>query len=462
MSESQAIDGLAVGLDNLDEALAHSMETRRQAIAEAVSWPSGSSQCPRVTVYQQLGEGSSIRFGKPGKEAGREKNPNKNDMTPQLWVGRHNTAHRLSFAELYGWLEDLARDERGVAALSLLAVLAIRNTFMLDHRAEGAGWRYFPEETALSELEVLAPTIGLLPAKRFLHYLDAIALNEDVKYNAEAIEPRRGRPNNLLTTVRVISVLLGRERLSPLLAPLVRSGRGGVSPIEPREALRRFPMASRTECRSSAELLEFERYVHEVLGQHRGHTAEQIAEETDTPLRGTGWRHAAVRNLLLAHPSCPQHVRSLLVEKTVALRVVRLDHNLKPKENIRLGPLRFRQIGCETWDTSELASIARKRHMYVVFAEDKYASERLARIRWHSFGSQDMASIRKVWRIAQTAVLRNRLDRLPKASNRNTRVCLVNTHGSHKDTSIGPDGLPTTSRSFYLSPEYAAGLLDRP
>ena len=457
LAESTIAQLLGQGLEDLDAAFGASLQRRKEAIDEAAHWP-GSERNTCVTTYSHLPNGYRIRFRKPGKDA--LKYPY--DMTPQLWKGRGDTGLLPTFGELYGWLEDLRRDPRGIEALDIVATLLLRDAYMLDHTSTQDGWRYCPPAPVVSQLESLAPTIGPMATLNVLHLVDAVALNEDVRYSTGGGPTERGRYNNLLTAVRMITVMLDRERLSSAVGRLVQGGFGGVSPLEATEARRRLPLAHGAESDGAVAHLKAEQDIEWVLSQARGLTPTEIDERAGTVNRNhkdTGWRNGVIMEAL-ERECAPASIEYL--KQHAVLRVVRLNHRLRPKENVLLCGLDMNSIGNQTWETSPAARTIMKRHIFVVLAEDRLGDERVARIRFHSFGKQNIASVRKVWIRSQKAVIAGRLDRLPKASTKDTRVCLINTQDPKKGLRSGPGGTKVTARSLYLNPTFLRELLDRP
>ena len=132
--------------------------------------------------------------------------------------------------------------------LELLACLLFRSAFMLDHQEQQPGsgrWRHEPPEAVVRAIEEQSPVMAAgqyeLPFRVFLHLIDALAWNEDVKYNPDpASIQNRGRRNTLLTCVNIIGVFLDRVSLVDFVGLIIR-GRG-VAPISVIAAKRYFPM----------------------------------------------------------------------------------------------------------------------------------------------------------------------------------------------------------------------------
>jgi len=178
-------DELAVPFGNLGPI---ARPRRIASITEAVLFPSGSSIEERV--YTQLYgpfQDTSVAVGKPGKEANPDrKNPNLNDMTPSLLLGGQDIGYRPSFGDVFSGIQEFASAAggSGSTALQVMGALFFRNAYMLDHiEIEPGIWRYRPPEASISYLEAANPLIGEVPVRTLLHLIEALALNEDVKYN---------------------------------------------------------------------------------------------------------------------------------------------------------------------------------------------------------------------------------------------------------------------------------------
>ena len=202
---------------------ARARDRRWAAILEARSWPRGPSQSQKAFVsVSPPHEGLTVRLGKPGKEAFRKK-PNELDMTPTVFEGPVALDLLPGFDDIFCEFEVIADTNAGGGAeqaLELVACLLFRSTMMLDHLEIEAGanrWRYTPPVEVLEIVERTVPRMPLseLPLRTYLHLLDAIAWNEDVKYSRAATTksqvPRdTGRPNMLATCVTFILMTLGR------------------------------------------------------------------------------------------------------------------------------------------------------------------------------------------------------------------------------------------------------------
>lgn len=120
-----------------------------------------------------------------------------------------------------------------------LACLFIRNAFLIDHKEAGGKFRHAPPIEATSFLQ---ETIGKhyeIPIEVFLHYIDAIAWQEDVKYYTlgRGVNTDIGRTNNLLTYAHFCACLLKRAHWADMLNRYSM----GVSPLPKANIPEAFP-----------------------------------------------------------------------------------------------------------------------------------------------------------------------------------------------------------------------------
>lgn len=185
--------------------------------------------------------------GKPGKEAGapvgavyKGKILNPNDMTVAVKQGRKKLDMFLTFRQIYEDLETAGKESSRV--LEVCGALLVRNALMIDHALVGRRWLYRPPKDAVEFMERELHGVRGLPVLVYLQMLDAVALNEDVKYvHARNYSLRRGtgRPKNVLTAAHVASVILGRSLVSGLVGNLISGDR--VAPLDGRTFVDSFP-----------------------------------------------------------------------------------------------------------------------------------------------------------------------------------------------------------------------------
>lgn len=198
---------------------------RRECIDEAIKWPGGTQEAREfVTVYQA--GAYEVRLGKPGKEAARKDRPNPNDMLPCVFYEGSVRDYKPTFTQiLKALLEAYQQDPE---TTRLLGNLLLRCAYMESYQRIPSGvWRLVLPEPELEGLRHRTPSAGGLPIDVFIHLLDAVALNEDVKYAASMPErlTRKGRPNNLLMYVYFLAMLLGAIDQADLVGSMA-SGRG--------------------------------------------------------------------------------------------------------------------------------------------------------------------------------------------------------------------------------------------
>lgn len=224
---------------------------RKAAIIEAKTWPCGESYQDQLFTIVSMCAGCQVVLGKPGKEAepGYARH-NAHDMTPWVIEGGVRSNSTPSFNDVFREFQHMAASygeegRVGEACLELMACLLFRAAYMLDHKDVGDGcWRYAPPEDVLVILDRDMPVVFDLgiPTQAFLHLIDALAWNEDVKYNPEPETGLRptGRQNTLLTCVNVIGMFLDRVSVVDVLGEMARMR--GVAPITQKAALQHFEL----------------------------------------------------------------------------------------------------------------------------------------------------------------------------------------------------------------------------
>lgn len=186
---------------------------RAKSIEDAVSLAAGPSRSDMQHHVLWEGDGYEVGVGKPGKETER-KNPNPYDMWPFIRKDGRFEERSASFGDIFHELEHMSNKSR--YSLELLGCLLARSALMLDHAEENGRVIYRPSTVVLDEIKKDIPLMFHVPLGVFLHYLEMIALNEDVKYQknlnakGKSYSKSAGRPNNLLTCAHLIAVLLGR------------------------------------------------------------------------------------------------------------------------------------------------------------------------------------------------------------------------------------------------------------
>ena len=222
----------------------YAQSRRDQAIQEAISWARGTQE-ERVfhTVYSS--GPYEVRLGKPGKEAKRKGTAeNPNDMLPTIFLdGSRLDKYLPDFTEI---LKTLAGFRNADYGLRLLGCVLYRAAYMLDHKELAPrSWRLVPPPDVMTEVERRLPDASGMPVSVFLQFLDALAWNEDVKYESRNLNRRdpMGRTNNLLTYTYFVAMLLGALDEADMVGA-VASGRGvaRLAKASADRALAAFPM----------------------------------------------------------------------------------------------------------------------------------------------------------------------------------------------------------------------------
>lgn len=180
---------------------------REKRILEALNWKRGSSDSPKKHIIAVLPKGLEVYFLKPGKEVLR-KTPNVNDMTP--CVGR---GFNYSFDDIWRELSKISVYDFEI--FKAVLTLVYRNAYLLDHVEVAKNRiRYNPNVQIMSCIEDMEQSLGDIMDYGlfgFLHFLDILGWNEDVKYHVENGIPtfkgkheyKTGRLNTLLTCITI-------------------------------------------------------------------------------------------------------------------------------------------------------------------------------------------------------------------------------------------------------------------
>lgn len=247
--------GLNITLSQ-SEIRKHASQVKSEMISEFLTFPLGESTENQIFHLMYKIQDYSIGVGKPGKEFFSDsikyqsgvKSNNPNDMTPRLFIGGELVKYDGSFEAIF---KEFVRIHNSIDSLQILGALLYRNAFLLDHKKENGKWRYYPPAEAIEKIKEKCSTFLTLPVEVFLHYLELIASNEDVKYNTLGYDINKGfgRRNNLLTYANVINVILQKHYLNEedfLLSFMSFAGRltsppSGLNPITNKKALDSFP-----------------------------------------------------------------------------------------------------------------------------------------------------------------------------------------------------------------------------
>lgn len=226
-------------------ALKAGRELREKSIEDAIALKTGPSKDKRIFHALWKSGGFEVGVGKPGKEVDRKGDQaNINDMWPYIKKNGSFKTESATFRDVFRDLQFVANKSR--RALELLGCLFVRSAFMLDHEVKDGRVIHSPPKTILSEIEKDVPALYGVPLEVFLQYVEAIALNEEVKYYTKGKVRGRpfgsgaGRRNNLLTCAHLTAFLLGRVEVMDFAYGF--SMMRGVSPISMKKARTCFPL----------------------------------------------------------------------------------------------------------------------------------------------------------------------------------------------------------------------------
>ncbi|MDP2749863.1 MAG: hypothetical protein Q8O89_03465 [Nanoarchaeota archaeon] len=222
--------------------------SRKESVDEAISLKSGKNQDNKEYHEFYKVENYRICFGKPGKEAAPDykslRGKNVNDMTPTLFIGKEKHENTFSFDNIFEMLNYIGKKDE--EALELIGCVIFRCAYMLDHHKDAKGrWRLTLPEPVITAIESKIEEVQDIPVKVFLYVLEAIALNEDVKYHTLNMNPLlkegTGRRNNLLTYCHLISILLGRLPFAKFAGSFARPPIG-ISALTQKDTFTAFPL----------------------------------------------------------------------------------------------------------------------------------------------------------------------------------------------------------------------------
>lgn len=188
---------------------------RAQRIREALAFHGGTAERPKKHVIASLRIGEAY-FNKPGKEAARQ-NPNIHDMA--IHIDNAGVSH-YTFEDIWEHLVKIAIINQ--ILFKKVLVLLYRLCFFVDHRQSDNGEiRYLPSKALSDYSEKIdfaiaegfrdkfkTESIGL---SEYLHFIDMLGWNEDVKYHVRDGEPdfgdsdkrNVGRPNTIISAISV-------------------------------------------------------------------------------------------------------------------------------------------------------------------------------------------------------------------------------------------------------------------
>jgi hypothetical protein len=233
-------------------------EKRIRLIEEAINFERGTIDSPRKHKIAELGGGVEVYFLKPGKETLRRNNPNANDMTPL--IGQEGK--RFTFKDIWEFMIRWAIEDESF--LGLIGMLVYRIGYLIDHESGGDGKvRYVPlrpVEGVVSEIDSSLTARFPGGLRGFLHFIDLLGWNEDVKYHSSG--PRVDFPRNGFCVGRINTALscLTIPFLTMNFIRDVKAHQGDWSKIEIRTLLDIMQRLSRSRgvcLPTQSELLEW-------------------------------------------------------------------------------------------------------------------------------------------------------------------------------------------------------------
>lgn len=194
------------------------LRQREQRMKEALTFKKGTAKKPLKHVVSVLPNGKESYFLKPGKEAQRQK-PNIHDMFPNVGQGKTSETNNYTFEVIWEHLVEISIINQ--ILFKKVLVLLYRLCFFIDHQTTTSGdIRYLPSPELMEHIEKIdfavqsgfadkfkKQKIGLL---EFLHLIDLLGWNEDVKYHVKNGKPdfnerpkNAGRPNTIISVISV-------------------------------------------------------------------------------------------------------------------------------------------------------------------------------------------------------------------------------------------------------------------
>lgn len=186
---------------------------KNKLITEAVNFPNGTQEEQFFNIIYDK-NGLKVALLKPGKEAKR-KTPNIYDMYPYVTFNGKEITKNFSFGHIWEYLLKVSIIHKGTFIKIL--VLLYRLCFFYDHN----NYRYEPSKEIyelIINLDKLVLKDGFkdkfneiepISLEHFLRFIDILAWNEDVKYNASKGEPyfrnmsesKFGRTNTIISLI---------------------------------------------------------------------------------------------------------------------------------------------------------------------------------------------------------------------------------------------------------------------
>jgi len=189
--------------------------------------------------FQKFGKeyySSSIKY----KDGHTGNNPN--DMHPVICKDGNLLEFDGSFDHVFSFFME-ANKLDNKELMQILGCLMVRDAYVQDHVPDSKGnYKFTPNPDAIKYIQGFIHEYDGISVEAYLHYIDAIAQNEDVKYSTLGYDIRAGygRTNNLLTYANLIAAVLGDVPLSKLCSNFSRPPIG-VAPIALNKIFEVFP-----------------------------------------------------------------------------------------------------------------------------------------------------------------------------------------------------------------------------
>ena len=189
------------------------VKKREDRIQEALSIKFLNPNEPIKFVVDNIQNGIEVYFLKPGKEYFRPKKKRLNDMSPN--VGELFT--NFSFADIWQLLCKL-RNTISLDNYKKLSAILYRVAYLIDFTNNNGKVRFSPSTELLNEIQEIQTEVDdknlEVNILAFIHFLDVLGWNEDVKYHTEEYAGEiksynfgRGRINTILSCISIPLIL---------------------------------------------------------------------------------------------------------------------------------------------------------------------------------------------------------------------------------------------------------------
>lgn len=230
----------------------HINALKRAMVDKAMSWPGEMEDGKYIYHYMWKSRNGkwAVALGKFGKEyycnqiryADGHKGNNPNDMKPVVFKDGQILDFCPTFEDIFDYFEDVA-NRYHFKGLELLGDIMVRQAYKQDHYLDESGeFLYIPPQAAVSRLKKLLRTCMGIDPEAFIQFINALALNEDVKEVTigNVNLNNYGSKNTLLTFANEIGHLLGRVKLCDFCGGFTKRPIG-MSPIPAYKIADVFP-----------------------------------------------------------------------------------------------------------------------------------------------------------------------------------------------------------------------------